>query len=71
MIADGWKLGEKSLVPILEDFQKSGIIDDFHKFESMVDKSEEYLSLQSIDLDDLLPYVAPFESPYSSHSEYI
>lgn len=71
MIADGWKLGEKSLVPILEDFQKSGVINDFHEFESMVDKSEEYLSLQSIDKNDLLPYVAPFESPYSSHSEYI
>lgn len=71
MIADGWKLGEKSLVPILEDFQKSGIINDFHEFESRIDKSGEYLSLQSIELNDLLPYVAPFESPYSSHANFL
>lgn len=71
MIADGWKLGEKSLVPILEDFQKSGIINDFHEFESRMDKSGEYLSLQSIELNDLLPYVAPFESPYSSHANFL
>ena len=71
MIADGWKLGEKSLVPILEDFQKSGIINDFHEFESRMDKSEDYLSLQSIELNDLLPYVAPFESPYSSHANFL
>lgn len=71
MIADGWKLEEKSLVPILEDFQKSGIINDFHEFESRIDKSGEYLSLQSIELNDLLPYVAPFESPYSSHANFL
>lgn len=71
MIADGWKLGEKSLVPILEDFQKSGIINDFHEFESRMDKSGEYLSLQSIELDDVLPYVAPFESPYASHANFL
>lgn len=71
MIADGWKLGEKSLVPILEDFQKSGIINDFHEFESRMDKSREYLSLDSIDLNELLPYVAPFESPYSSRANFL
>lgn len=71
MIADGWKLGEKSLVPILEDFQKSGIINSFHEFESKMDKSGEYLSLESIDLNELLPYVAPFESPYTSHANFL
>ena len=36
-----------------------------------MDKSGEYLSLQSIELNDLLPYVAPFESPYSSHANFL
>lgn len=71
MIADSWKLGEKSLVPILEDFQNTGIIEDFHNYETMIDKSGATLSLENIDLYDLLPYVAPFESPYSSYSKYI
>lgn len=71
MIADSWKLGEKSLVPILEDFQNSGIIQDFHNYETAIDKSGFTLDLSNIDFKDLLPYVAPFESPYASFSKYI
>lgn len=71
MIADSWKLGEKSLVPILEDFQNSGIIQDFHNYETAIDKSGFTLDLSNINFDDLLPYVAPFESPYSSFSKFI
>lgn len=71
MIADSWKLGEKSLVPILEDFQNSGIIQDFHNYETAIDKSGITLDLGNIDFNDLLPYVAPFESPYSSFSKFI
>ena len=71
MIADSWKLGEKSLVPILEDFQNSGIIQDFHNYETAIDKSGITLDLSNIDFNDLLPYVAPFESPYSSFSKFI
>lgn len=71
MIADSWKLGEKSLVPILEDFQNSGIIQEFHNYETAIDKSGFTLDLSNIKFDDLLPYVAPFESPYSSFSKFI
>lgn len=71
MIADSWKLGEKSLVPILEDFQNSGIIQDFHNYETAIDKSGFTLDISNIELRDLLPYVAPFDSPYSSYSKYI
>ena len=71
MIANSWKLGEKSLVPILEDFQNTGLIDDFHKFEATLDKSGEFLTLEDIDFEDIKPYVAPFESPYSSFANYI
>lgn len=71
MIADSWKLGEKSLVPILEDFQNSGIIQEFHNYETAIDKSGITLDLSNIELSDLLPYVAPFESPYSSYSKFI
>lgn len=45
MIADSWKLGEKSLVPILEDFQNVGVIKEFHDFETEVDKSGYTLDL--------------------------
>lgn len=71
MIADSWKLGEKSLVPILEDFQNSGIIQEFHNYETAIDKSGITLDLKNIRFEDLLPYVAPFESPYSSFSKFI
>lgn len=68
MIANSWKLSEKSLVPILEDFQNSGIIQEFHNFETVIDQSGEVLSLDNIVFNDLLPYIAPFDSPYSSFS---
>lgn len=71
MIAFNWKLGENSLVPILEDFQNTGLINNFHEFVAKKDKSGETLSLESIDRDDILPYIAPFESPYSSHANFI
>lgn len=71
MIANNWKLSENSLVPILENFQNTGIIQDFHNFEKAYDKSEYTLSLDKIDIDDILPYVAPKGSPYSSYSNYL
>lgn len=71
MIADGWKLGEKSLVPILEDFQNTGAIKKFHDFESRLDKSGEYLTLVDVDMDSILPYIAPFDNPYKSRYNYI
>lgn len=71
MIANSWKLGEKSLVPILEDFQNTGIIQDFHNFETSIDQSKFTLSLDNISFGDILPYIAPFDSPYSSYSKYI
>ena len=71
MIANGWKLSEKSLVPILEDFQNTGIIKDFHEFESSYDKSGESISLSNTRIEDLIPYIAPYESPYSSYTKDI
>ena len=71
MIANNWKLSENSLVPILENFQNTGILRDFHNFEKAYDKSEDTLSLDNIDINDVLPYVAPKGSPYSSYSNYL
>ena len=71
MIANNWKLSENSLVPILENFQNTGILRDFHNFEKAYDRSEYTLSLDSIDENDILPYVAPKGSPYSSYSNYL
>ena len=71
MIANNWKLSENSLVPILENFQNTGILRDFHDFEKAYDKSEDTLSLNNMDINDILPYVAPKGSPYSSYSNYL
>lgn len=71
MIANNWKLSENSLVPILENFQNTGILRDFHDFEKAYDKSEDTLSLDDMDINDILPYVAPKGSPYSSYSNYL
>lgn len=71
MIANNWKLSENSLVPILENFQNTGILRDFHDFEKAYDKSEDTLSLDNMDINDILPYVAPKGSPYSSYSNYL
>lgn len=71
MIANNWKLSENSLVPILENFQNTGIIKDFHDFEKAYDKSGETLSMGNTPFDDILPYIIPKGSPYSSYSNYI
>lgn len=71
MIADSWKLSEKSLVPILENFQNTGIIKEFHDYIAQLDKSGEYIRLDNIDETDIYPYVAPYQSPYSSKANYI
>lgn len=72
MIAQSWKLGEKSLVSILGDFQNSGIIEDFHKFIGELDQSGDSLIIDfNIEEEEILPYIIPFESPYSSYANYI
>lgn len=74
MIAHSWKLGEKSLVPIFGDqkYQNSGIIEDFHKFIGSFDQSGNSLVLGlNVDPEEILPYIIPFESPYSSYAQYI
>ena len=72
MIAQSWKLGEKSLVPILGDFQNSGVIEDFHKFVGSFDQSGDSLTIGlNVEAEEILPYIIPFESPYSSYAQYI
>ena len=71
MIANNWKLDQASLVPITEDFQNIGIIKSFHDYVAEVDKSGFTLSLDNIIWEELLPYVAPSSSPYSSTTNYI
>ena len=70
MVADNWKLGEKSLVPILEDFQNSGMIEDFHEFISKLDKSGKTLDISEYK-DDVILYIAPFGNPYDSKQPLI
>ena len=71
MIANSWKLDQISLVPITEDFQNRGIIEEFHNYVADIDKSGFTLSLDNILWEELLPYVAPSDSPYSSSAEVI
>ena len=69
MIAHNWKLSESSLVPILENFQNTGIIDAFYKYEAALDKSDEVLD--NADLNEIIPYVAPRINPYSGYTQFI
>ncbi len=69
MIAHNWKLGENSLVPILENFQDTGLIDAFHKYEASLDNSGE--TLTEYNINEILPYVVPRMSPYSAYTKYI
>lgn len=69
MIAHNWKLGENSLVPILEHFQDTGVIKDFHSYEAALDNSDEVLNMDNF--DEIKPYVIPRMSPYSAYSRYI
>lgn len=71
MIAHDWKLGEKSLVPILKGFQNKGLLADFHAFEKELDMSNKVLTRDSCFRDDILPYIVPYDSPYTSSLPYI
>lgn len=71
MIAHDWKLGEKSLVPLLKGFQNTGIIKEFHEFEKSLDNSSKILTRNSIIVEDILPYIVPYDNPYTSYYEYI
>ena len=68
MIANSWKLGENSLVPIFDRFQETGILNDYHNFIVDRDKSEGILSINWL---DLIPYIAPHENPYQSYAQYL
>lgn len=59
MIAHDWKSSEVSLLPMLDDFQTVGLIDEFHKFQKAVDESGLTLTENNTDLRKVVPYVAP------------
>ena len=69
MIADNWKLGEKSLVPIFEDLHTLDTLKDFHDFVARLDKSGDILSIEN--MPDIIPYIMPFENPYTSSANSI
>lgn len=71
MIANQWKLGENSLVPILADFQNIGIIRSFHDFVAAYDRSQKTLQYTVEVQSELLPYIAPSDSPYTAKTSYI
>ena len=71
MIAYGWKLDQSSLVSITEDFQNIGIIKSFHDYIAEIDKSGFILDEHNTDWDEMLPYVAPSESPFTASAAII
>lgn len=71
MVADRWKLGEKSLVSILEDFQNTGLIKEFHEFEVALDSSPALEILKDFTFQDLLPYIVQLDNPRTSFQNYI
>lgn len=71
MIATNWRLSEKSLIPLLDMFMNEGIREDFHKFEKNLDQSGVTLTDLDVTSEELIPYIAPFESPFVSKSANI
>ena len=63
------KLGENSLMSILNDFQNTGILKEYHDFVAQFDKSNITLDLRNN--EDILYYIAPFGNPYTSYTNYI
>lgn len=68
MIAHDWRLGESSLVPILEGFQTTGTIKDLHDYIAKLDYSDRTLELNRIELENLKPYLA--SKKYGSFNTY-
>lgn len=72
MIAHNWKQGESSLVPILENAIKNDkFIKTFHEYEDSLDKSNFDISKFPNYYQEIIPYLAPKESPYKALSKYI
>lgn len=70
MIAHNWKLGEGSLVSILEGFQDKGLIKKLHDYTAKLDYSGRQLELNSIELSNLVPYLASKKGIYSSFNKH-
>ena len=71
MIAYDWKPGEKSLVPILKSFQNKTLLNDFHEYESSLDKGTYILDEMSLNSNDIYPYIVPRGNPYTSWNPII
>ncbi len=71
MIAHDWKNSEVSLLPMLDDFQTVGLIDEFHKFQKAVDESGLTLTENNTDLKKVVPYVAPRGNLKSTYYNYV
>ena len=74
MIANRWKLSERSFVPLFDDFKDSGLIKAFYNYESQQDASGETLDLTNMQeyMEDIIgAYLAKPESPWYSRAKYI
>lgn len=64
MIAHDWRLGQNSLAPIFEKQQNSGIINDYHKYISDLDKSNLDISQFPEWENEIIPFIAA-KTPFS------
>jgi len=71
MIAYDWKVGENSLVSMLEAYSNTGLIEEYHNSVRNMDLTGEILTKDDITLESILPYIVPFGSPWSSTKPYI
>ena len=74
MIANRWKLSERSFVPLFDNFKDSGLIKAFYDYESQQDASGETLDLTNMQeyMKDIIgAYLAKPESPWYSRAGYI
>lgn len=71
MIVNKWKLSERSLVPLFQDFKDTGLINKFYKYETDLDASGDSLDIEHMDENLKAAYLAKPESPYYSRAKYI
>lgn len=71
MIVNRWRLSERSLVPLFQDFKDTRLISRFYNYESILDASGDSFDIDHVDENIKAAYLAKPESPFYSRAKYI
>lgn len=71
MIAFNWKQSGNSLVNIFQNQGLYPLLKEFHRFESMLDKSQKDVLDELFFEENIIPYMASKSGPFNSLAEYV